>query len=513
MKIISGFFSVLLIFICASSLSAAEMAVADDAYHILTMKTAFKSADGEWKGKARVENERLIVENLRCAGSVEYSIDTDLSARGDDSLAITAQIGAKNTAAALHVRLTDQDNRACTWYFALPKTTEQTVLITARDGASLSLPNKPDLRDFGVNDLRRINKIEILGNHDEYGILDIQVMKLLTVKPDAAVLAARELLAKKLKTDQGNAKNRNDLAKRFVAAFPEITVATPAAVKGKEVVRAYHVGNSLTFKALSYQYKTWSLLAYEERVIALMNARGIKYVPGWHISWGASLPSIWSHKFEPAVANAGAAGIALKDYTWDILTLQLWGADAAGDVAAARNFIDMGIAKNPDLKVYLVETWVQKEDTLTPDFPTQWNRPWKDDQKYGIPPIHCKAYASLVFRRLQQKTADLRHPVRLIPIGTVMYELDKRMRAGEVPGYKRVEELYNDKVHLTENGNYVALETFYTVMFNKNPKGLPRTDMFPTVTDEFAAVVQDTIWKVVTTIPETGVADDVKKDK
>jgi hypothetical protein len=173
----------------------------------------------------------------------------------------------------------------------------------------------------------------------------------------------------------------------------------------------------------------------------------------------------------------------------------------------------MGIAKNPELKVYLVETWVQKEETLTPDFSTQWNREWKDDQRYGVPPIHCKAYARLVFRRLQQATTTLHNPVRLIPIGSVLYELDKRMRAGEVPGYTRVEELYNDKVHLTENGNYVALETFYTVMFAKNPKGQPRTDMFPTVTDDFAAVVQDAIWKVVTSTPETGVVDEVKRDK
>jgi len=243
-----------------------------------------------------------------------------------------------------------------------------------------------------------------------------------------------------------------------------------------------------------------------------MDGRGVRYVPGWHISWGASLPSIWNNRFQPAVGNAGSAGKALVDYTWDVLTLQLWGADVEGDVSAARNFINMGVAKNPDIQVYLVETWVHKEKTLTPDFPTQWNREWKQDQKYGIPPIHCKAYASLVFSRLQKATADLRHPIRLIPIGTVLFELDKRMRAGEVAGFSRVEYLYQDEVHLTENGNYVALETFYTVIMGRNPKGLPRTDLFPTVTDAFAAVVQDTIWKVVTSMPETGVSISSKKE-
>lgn len=327
------------------------------------------------------------------------------------------------------------------------------------------------------------------------------------IKPDAAALEARKAMAEKLKQEQGWAKTRDDLAAKYVAQFPELKVSVPTPVPGKQIVRAYHVGNSLTFKALSYPYKNWSLNAYEERVLAFMEGRGVKYIPGWHVSWGASLPHIWNNPFKPAVANAGPLGKALVDYTWDVLTLQLWGADVEGDIAAATNLIAMGVAKNPDIQTYLVETWVHKEKTLTPDYPTQWNREWKADQKYGIPPIHCKAYASLVFSRLQKETATLRHPVRLIPIGTVLYELDKRMRAGEVPGFTRVEELYQDDVHLAENGNYVALETFYAVMMSKNPKGLPRTDLFPAVTDAFAAIVQDTVWQVVTSLPETGVSN------
>lgn len=148
---------------------------------------------------------------------------------------------------------------------------------------------------------------------------------------------------------------------------------------------------------------------------------------------------------------------------------------------------------------------------MTPDYPTQWNREWKEGQRYGIPPIHCQAYARSVFRRLRQATTDLCRPVRLIPIGTVLYELDKRMRAGGVPGFTRIEDLYQDEVHLNENGNYVALETFYAVMLGRNPAGQPRTDLFPTVTDAFAAVVQDTVWHVVTLTPVTDVNDPYRR--
>jgi hypothetical protein len=391
------------------------------------------------------------------------------------------------------------------WSVALPKPGGQPVLVTARDGASLALPNRPDPRDCGVNDLRRISACDLLGDADGNGVLDVRISAILAVKPDAAALTARAALAEKHKKAAGWASTRDSLAAKFVAHFPEITVATPAAVPGKRMLRAFHIGNSLTFKALSHQYVKWSPLAYEERILAFMDGRGVHYVPGWHISWGASLPSIAKRPFEPAVSNAGPLGKALADYTWDVLTLQLWGSDSAGDVEAARQFIAMGVARNPDLQPFLVETWVHKEKTLTPDFPTQWNREWKVDQRFGIPPIHCRAYARLVFERLRQATPDLRRPVRLIPIGSVMCELDRRMRAGEVPGFARVEELYNDEVHLTENGNYIALETFAAVILGADPRGQPRTALFPTVSDAFAAVVQETVWKIVTGTPESGV--------
>lgn len=494
-------------FSALSGLAQGEYPVPTDARQLIEFTTPFSSTDGDWIGKVKIEAGKAVISGCKNTGSVGYSAALDLSQNGDDCLAILVEAGPKNTANNLRVKITDQDKRECVWVFSLPKPGEGAKLVNANDGASLLLPNKPDPRDFGFNDLRRITAVHLMGSPDDNGAIDVTVSAILAVKPDAAALKARELMAEKLKKEQGWAKARDDIAKKYVAQFPELNVAVPSPIPGKQIVRAYHIGNSLTFKALSYPFKTWSINAYEERILAFMEGRGVKYIPGWHISWGASLPSIWNNRFQPAVGNAGSAGKALVDHTWDVLTLQLWGADVEGDVASSTNFIAMGVAKNPNLQVYLVETWVHKEKTLTPDFPTQWNRGWKVDQKYGIPPIHCKAYSSLVFRRLQKATAGLRHPVRLIPIGSVLYELDKRMRAGEVHGFTRVEELYQDEVHLAEAGNYVALETFYTVILGKNPAGRPRTDLFPTVTDAFAAVVQDTIWKVVTSMPETGISN------
>jgi len=480
-----------------------------DSARLIDFDAPFTTVEADWAGRARVDNQSAVLDGCGPKGSASYDVTRDFSAYADDSLALLLKVGPRNTAKTLCVQIRDQDQHECLWFFTLPGPGDEFIWVKADNGASLQLPNRADVRDASINDLRRISRITLSGNSEQGRVLEVQIAGIFAVKPDAETLAAREALRQDTKKREENLRTRDLLAARFVARFPELNTPGPASTAGKRILRGYHIGNSLTFKALSYPYtvynKPWTLLAYEERVIAFMNARGVRYVPGWHISRGASLPSLWNNRFNPAVANAGPAEKALGSFTWDVLTLQLWGADAAGDVEAARKFIDTAVAKNPEIQVCLVETWVEKNDKLVPDYATQWNRPWKPDQKFGVPPLHCAAYAKTVFTHLQKASADLRHPVRLIPIGSVLYELDKRMRAGEIAGFTRVEELYQDKVHLNETGNYVALETFSAVILGQNPRGLPRTDLFPSVTDSFSAAVQEVVWKVVASTPETGV--------
>lgn len=461
----------------------------------------FASVEGSWAGKAAVVEGRAVLTGGPAPGAAGYAVQSDIVALGDRSPALQVQVGPANAVKRLLLRLTDQDGHVCTWGFNLPAPGRMEV-VTASDGASLALPNRPDVRDGGVNDLRRITAWQLATGSDERGVLDLQVAAVLAVVPDAAALATRAALAEKRTKEQGWLAAREKVTKMFVANFPELSAATPPAIPGKRTIRAFHVGNSLTFQALSCNFTVWSPLAYEERIIAFMAGRGVHYVPAWHVSWGASLPSIWNHPFEPAVANSGPLGRALADYTFDVLTLQLWGSDLAGDLDAGKGLIAMAKARNPAVRTFLVETWVHKEKTLTPDFPTQWARPWTAEQRGGTPPIPCRAYARLVFQRMQEANPGL----HLIPVGSVLAELDKRLRAGALPGLTRVEDLYADEVHLNAIGNYAALETYYTVIVGESPVGRPRTDRFPAVSDACAALIQEVVWQVVSTTPESGVS-------
>jgi hypothetical protein len=100
--------------------------------------------------------------------------------------------------------------------------------------------------------------------------------------------------------------------------------------------------------------------------------------------------------------------------------------------------------------------------------------------------------------------------VRIIPVGEVMYQLHLRMKEGKVPGFKHVADLYADGVHLKSEGKYVEAVTHYATVFQDDPhncitSGLRFWKGPYGVEKEFAEVVWDVVWKVVTSDPNTGV--------
>ena len=79
----------------------------------------------------------------------------------------------------------------------------------------------------------------------------------------------------------------------------------------------------------------------------------------------------------------------------------------------------------------------------------QWEERWlSPDFRRG------RANFEKVAQGISAKSPD-RKPVRIIPVGEVMYRLHLRMKEGEVPGFRHVAELCQDGVHLKSEGKYV----------------------------------------------------------
>jgi hypothetical protein len=95
----------------------------------------------------------------------------------------------------------------------------------------------------------------------------------------------------------------------------------------------------------------------------------------------------------------------------------------------------------------------------------------------------------------------------MVPVGHVMYELNQRMKAGEVPGYKDIKEVFADGIHLNNVGSYVVGCTYFATLYKENPKGLPGEPY--KVHRKLAEVIQETVWKVISTNELAGLAKPV----
>ena len=97
----------------------------------------------------------------------------------------------------------------------------------------------------------------------------------------------------------------------------------------------------------------------------------------------------------------------------------------------------------------------------------------------------------------------------MVPVGHVMYELNQRMKAGQVSGYTHIKQLFADGIHLNNVGSYVVGCTYFATLYKENPKGLPG-EPYKVMDPKLAEVIQETVWKVVSTYELAGVATSLR---
>ncbi len=159
-------------------------------------------------------------------------------------------------------------------------------------------------------------------------------------------------------------------------------------------------------------------------------------------------------------------------------------------------------AGNPGGQIFLYETWHsldEKPDWLA-RLPGDLNTMWKPDL-------------------LWPAARAAKKPVWLIPAGQVMAKLVAEAESqGGIAELASRKDLFAttpegklDPIHPNDLGIYLVALTHYAVLYGKSPVGLPRellrADGSPATAPsaELARRMQETVWDVVTGIPETGV--------
>jgi len=267
-------------------------------------------------------------------------------------------------------------------------------------------------------------------------------------------------------------------------------------------LRVYHLGHSLVGRDMP-------------AMLAQLAGDGHGYEQ--QLGWGTSLKHHWEEDlpingFErendhPRYRDAKEA-LRSGEYDAVILTEMVEIRDAIkyhDSGSYLPKWAELAREGNPEARVYLYETWHPLDD------PDGWldrldadlARYWED---------------SVLLPDLVVNAPD--SPVRVIPAGQVMARFVREVEArGGVGNIRSREDLFArgedgslDPIHINDLGAYLVALTHYPVLYHRSPVGLPhelrRADGSAAIgpSAEAAALMQRTVWEVVTGYAKTGVA-------
>lgn len=266
--------------------------------------------------------------------------------------------------------------------------------------------------------------------------------------------------------------------------------ATPSQAQ----LKTYHIGNSLTNDTQPWWLEQWKP----------------GHDSGWHIRSNESLEFIWNHPSDVTIPPSPSTyDSALAGNVWDAVVLQPYGRPGGtlgSEVGAALNFINLTLsnAANANTKFYILAALSESTN-----YNTVWNQTVSDNN--STPVVRSRAFYELMREHLMASTNA---EIYIVPEGEVFYELNKRIAAGEVPGVTSLEQFYKaqDTIHLNVAiGRYIASTAVYSTLYGISPSGLPLPEDAeirpgtPELTPELFAVLNDTVWDVVSSYPYTGI--------
>ncbi len=267
-------------------------------------------------------------------------------------------------------------------------------------------------------------------------------------------------------------------------------------------LKVYHLGHSLVNRNMPAMLEQ------------MAHAAGfVDHSHNSQLGWGASLDEHRRGELKGfEVENATAAfrpaveAMASGDYDVVVLTESVEIRDAIRYDDSARAlayWVSAAQAGNPEVRVYLYETWHRTDD------PEGWleridadlARHWEGDllrPAMAVPGMPT---------------------IRVIPAGQVLAAAVRAAEAGQVAGLSRREEFFAltpegavDPIHLNDLGNWLVAMVHFAVIYHRSPQGLPhrfaRADgSAATPAPETAvAALQKLVWDTVRRYPATGLA-------
>jgi hypothetical protein len=331
-----------------------------------------------------------------------------------------------------------------------------------------------------------------------------------------------------------------------------VAFALPAAAQEAHTLHVYHIGNSLT-RSITM-----------DRLHQLFAERGIDYQFSTQLAAGCPLNRHWAARekqmktrqwetnkpagdtfepggpdWDPNPKRFGPYWEALTKHKWDAVVFQPYRSHLKDDLPALRNFIRFALKNKAAPRFYLYQTWPNRPAANSEekdrskrvyadiDYQQLWKREYAHDETTEKPTgdaFQSRDYFAKLLTRLR---TEFDVPIRMIPVGEVWFECDRRIKAGKLPGLAQlhardsklvpgwkpetgtaagVNLFYADGIHpnpiphLDGNvANYVNGLTICSAISGKSPAGLPGS-IYGLDDEKDAALIkalQETVWQVV----------------
>lgn len=210
-----------------------------------------------------------------------------------------------------------------------------------------------------------------------------------------------------------------------------------------------------------------------------------------------------------------AAKAALRAGKVDLLTLSpIWLPDEG-----IENFVKLGLAHQPDLRVTVQEYWLPN-DEYVPVYPLQTKKP-TDHNATDLAKLradnarYAKDIEDLV-RGINQRAG--KNAVVVVPVGLAASALREKIAAGEAPGLKDQWSLFRDPWgHALAPLQMLSSYCHFAVIYRRSPVGLPRPSAFKSLThmsqadqEKLNHLLQELAWEAVSTHPMTGLTSGTK---
>ncbi len=358
------------------------------------------------------------------------------------------------------------------------------------------------------------------------------------------------------------------LTAAWIAIAPAGTAAEPV-----KQVKAFYLGNSFLENSVPWFHPTLAQSA--GRSMEMRAALG----PGWQIWMHTAAFDKGNYWARKSLVEDGWNAVVIQHFAApglvDVTPYQFAGPGRrwfhpprdVGDVACAAEIIELLLEGNSDGRAFIYSSWPgipgagelrkrirdemmkslesqgeSREATLKKvkehklsleqmqplmrsfDYGKEWLAQYDAQDPEKRRNTHSRAYCVKLMEGLKVRFPGLWQSGRLalIPCGEVFYELDKKMRAGEVPGIENVGFFSRDGGHVRAGlPRYALAATCFAVMFRADPKALdwsiyndlenyknenlpqpgyvhqPDLGVLLEITPERARVVNQTVWEVV----------------